>query len=334
VPSGDLLIPPDSAVYREFVRLYRIARALRSTPVDRWNGELHATDASVWGSVSPLTGAIRLSAKLVLPHLTRSTSHQHPVEQAEALVTVLHESTHTGMELKALTEPNAVHSRHSLGLTEGVAEVRAVEDFQAFTWRAGYLDVVLPGPQYEGAYAATDRLLDQASGPFASREQLTDELVAGPAAMHFDRLAGGVIRNRLWDVVPHHENHQRAVRAALIRPMLHHVWPELPDQPTSIGERVAEEIRMGLDAKVDEIRQHYRYGGWRVFDADGRTADRDPGGSRPGRREGAAADVASGLRFLNAQAPAGTAVMRSPLLGQGARRMGSAPIAGHESARE
>jgi hypothetical protein len=35
----------------------------------------------------------------VLPHLTGLTSHQHPVEQAEALATVLHESTHAGMEL-------------------------------------------------------------------------------------------------------------------------------------------------------------------------------------------------------------------------------------------
>lgn len=314
MPAGDRLIPPDSAVHREFVRLYRIARVLRPTPIDRWNGELYATDAAVWGSVSPLTGAVRLSAKLVLPHLTGSTSHQHPVEQAEALATVLHESTHTGMELKALTRPNAVHSNHSLGLTEGVAEVRAVEDFHAFTWRAGYLDVVLPGPQYEGAYAATDRLLDQASGPFKSREQLTDELVAGPAAMHFDRLAGGVVRNRLWDVVPHHEEHQRAVRAALIRPMLHDVWPQLPDQPTSIGERVGEEIRMGLNVKVDEIRRYYRYGGRRTFDVDG------VAGSRHDRPKGAAADVAGGLQFLEAQAPAVGAVTRRPLLGQGARR--------------
>ncbi|TCO21195.1 hypothetical protein EV652_111102 [Kribbella steppae] len=317
--AADRLIAPESAVYREFVRLYRIARTLRSTPVDRWNGELYATDTAVWGSVSPLTGAVRLSAQLVLPHLTGKTSHHHPVEQAEALATVLHESTHAGMALKAPTEPNAVDSKHSLGLTEGVAEVRAIEDFQAFTWRAGYQDVVLPGPQYEGAFAATDRLLDQASGIFTSREDLTDELVAGPAATHFDRLAGGVVRNRLWDVVPHHPDHQRAVRAALIRPMLHDVWPQLPDQPTSIGERVALEIRMGLDAKVDEVRRYYRGGGWRPFEGEGFGQVAGRGRLEAGSAE---ADVAGGLRFLDAQAPADGAVALRPSLGLGARRTG------------
>lgn len=318
-------------MHREFVRLHRIARSLRPTSVDRWNGELYATDADIWGSVHPVTGAVRLSATLVLPHLTGSSSHQYPVEQAEALATVLHESTHLGMELKALTEPNAVHTNHSLGLTEGIAEVRAVEDFQAFSWRTGHDAVVLPKPQYEGAYAATDRLLDQIGGRFDSREQLTDDLVAGPAAMHFDRLAAGVVRNRLWDVVPEHENHQRAVRAALIQPMLHHAWPQLPDHSIEIGERVANDIRLDLNAKVDEIRRYYRLGGRAPF--GGEPAAREVGQHSAGVRQertaaGAGTDGIDALRFLDAQAPAAGAVARPPALGLGARGAGSAPALG------
>jgi hypothetical protein len=322
VATGDRLIHPDSAVYREFVRLYRIARSLRPTPTDRWNGELYATDAAIWGSVSPLTGATRLSARLVLPHLTGSTSHLHPVEQAEALATVLHESTHAGMELKALTEPNAVHSNHTLGLTEGIAEVRAVEDFQAFTWRAGYRDLVLPKPQYEGAFAATDRLLEQIDGPFGSREQLTNDLVAGPAAMHFDRLAAGVIRNRLWDVVPYHDDHQLAVRGALIRPMLHEVWPVLHEEPASIGVRVADEIRMGLDAKVDEIRWHYRRSPRVPFEGGfpEHVAVREPRvRSLVEHADPARAELAANLRLLGGQSSAGFATRSRPVLGAGVR---------------
>jgi hypothetical protein len=223
-----------------------------------------------------------------------------------------------------------VHSTHTRGLTEGLAEVRAVDDFQAFTWRAGYRDLVLPKPQYEGAYAATDRLLNQIDGPFRSREEFTDELVAGPAAMHFDRLAACVVRNRLWDVVPHHEDHQQAVRAALIGSMLHDAWPDLPDHSTRIGERVADGILIDLNAKVDEIRRHYQFGNRGRFDADqpNRYADRTSGASRQERFEAdSRADVAGGLRFLSAQAPAGGAVTRRPSLGHGERLAGAAHLA-------
>ncbi len=329
----DRLIHPDSAVYREFVRLHRTARTLRPTPIDRWNGQLYATDAAIWGGVSPVTGAVRLSDKLVLPHLTGSTSHQHPVEQAEALATVLHESTHAGMNLKAPTEPNAVHSLHSLGLTEGVAEVRAMDDFQAFTWRAGYRDLVLPKPQYEGAYAATDRLLDHIDGPFRSREELTDELVTGPAAMHFDRLAACVVRNRLWDVVPHHEDHQRAVRAALIDSMLHDAWPDLPDHSTGIGERVAEDIRTDLNAKVDEIRRHYHHSPRNPFDAEqpnleavrGRLESASPADLPRQRTLQAQVDLAANLRFLSAQPSASLATRSQASLGLGSRTRPGTP---------
>ncbi|WP_185446406.1 hypothetical protein [Kribbella qitaiheensis] len=41
--DGDVLVPRDSAVYREFARLYQLARDLRPTNVDRWSGNLYAT---------------------------------------------------------------------------------------------------------------------------------------------------------------------------------------------------------------------------------------------------------------------------------------------------
>jgi hypothetical protein len=227
---------------------------------------------------------------------------------------VLHESTHLGMRLKAVDEPNAVHSNHTYGLTEGVAELRAVVDFQPFTWRAGYGELVLPKPQYAGAYAATAQLLHQAGGRFDSQERLTTDLVSGPAAMHFDRLAAGIVRNQLRDMVPSHEIHQRAARAALIRPMLHGAWPLLPNHSAQTGERIAHEIQSALNAKVDEIRRHYRVRGGVPF-AGG-------SGVREVSREGSGGQGAGvdSLRFLGGQAPAAEAVVRRPEVGgRGAR---------------
>lgn len=328
--SGDQPVLRDHAVYREFARLYRIARALRPTDVARWNGELSATHRAAWGSVNPATGAISLSAQHVLPYLTGSTSQTHPGEQAEALATVLHEATHSGMELKAPSEPNAVYSEHSKGLMEGVAELRAMVDFDAFADRAGYKDLVLPGPQYPGAHAAADGLLDQASGPNIDRKRLMSQLVTGPVVMHFDQLAGGVVRNRLWDAIPHHPDHQRAARAALIRPMLHAAWPEIPDHSARIGTRIADEIRGSLNAKVDEIRRYYRLGGRAPF--GGEPAAREVGQGSAGlevrTQAGAGTDGIDALRFLAAQAPAAGAVARRPAPGQGARRTGATAASG------
>lgn len=327
--SGDQLVPNESVAYREFARLYRIARQLRPTSVDRWNGELYATNSGVWGSANPVTGAIRLSGPLVLPYLTGATSHTHPGEQAEALATVLHEATHTGMNLRAPSEPNAVRTRHSAGLTEGVAELRVMADFDAFADRAGYQELVLPRPQYPGVHATSDRLLDQAAGLNLSRKDLLKRLITGPAVMHFDALADGVVRNRLWDVVPHHPDHQQAVRAALIRPMAHLAWPELPDCSAGVGARVAAEIRVDLNAKVDEIRRHCRFGGGAPFGEEqyGREAGRGPDAVRGDRsRVEARADGMDGMRFLGGVAPAGGAVSRRPVLGQGGRGAGGGSV--------
>lgn len=315
--ADDQLVPRESAAYREFVRLYRIARTLRPTTVDRWNGELLATQDELWGSVSPTTGAVRLSAQHVMPYLTGSTSHRHPAEQAEALATVLHETTHTAMEMKGSAEPNAVYSAHSRGLMEGVAELRAIQDFDAFIVRAGYPDLALPQPHYKGAYAATASLLNQAAGPYQDRRTLMNELIAGPVVLHFDRLAAAVVRNRLWDVVPYQPDHQHAVRAALIRPMLHEVWPDLPEHSTSTGERVADEIRMDLNAKVDEIQRHYRQGSTEPFTSTGAPSHSAASERRTSHPEYSISRPPDELRFLNGLAPAALATRHKPLLANG-----------------
>lgn len=158
------LVPPGSAVHQEFARLHHLARSLRPTAVDRWNGELYATDAEVCGGFDPKSGAIHLSESRVLRHLTGSTSKTAPQGQAQALATILHESTHASMETDAPAEPNAVRSPHSQGAMEGFAEVRTVNDFEAFTNNAGYPGLALDKAAYPGAHAAMDSLITQASG--------------------------------------------------------------------------------------------------------------------------------------------------------------------------
>ncbi|TCM41133.1 hypothetical protein [Kribbella sp. VKM Ac-2568] len=256
--DGDRLVPRDSAVYQEFARLHQIAHDGSSTGINRWNGDLYATDDALWGGFSPKTGSVRLSDQLVLRHLTGAVSETEPDKQAEALATVLHESTHTAMETDAPTEANAVRSQHSLGLMEGVAELRATTDFQAFTEAAGYPGLTLTTPQYPGAHAAVDSLVTQASGPVVGRQDLIEGLTQGPGVMHFDQLAEGVVQNRLRDVVPERADDRTATRAALIETMKHDQWPDLHHSNSAeVGLAVAEEIRGKLDAKVQEIREHY-----------------------------------------------------------------------------
>jgi hypothetical protein len=140
--------------------------------------------------------------------------------------------------------------------------------------------------------------------------------------MHFDQLAAGVVRNRLWDVVPHHGDHQRAVRGALIRPMLHEVWPVLHEEPASIGVRVADEIRMGLDAKVDEIRWHYRRSPRVPFEGGfpEQVAVREPRvRSLVEHADPARAELAANLRLLGGQSSAGFATRSRPVLVAGVR---------------
>lgn len=256
--DGDRLVPRDSAVYQEFARLHQIAHDGSSTGINRWNGDLYATEDGLWGGFNPRSGSVRLSDQLVLRHLTGTVSETEPDKQAEALATVLHESTHTAMETDAPAEPNAVRSQHSLGVMEGVAELRATTDFQAFTEAAGYPGLTLTQPQYPGAHAAVDSLVTQSSGPVVDRQVLIGELTQGPGVMHFDQFAEGVVQNRLRDVVPERADDRTATRAALIETMKHDRWPDLHrSNSAEAGESVAEEIRGKLDAKVEEIREHY-----------------------------------------------------------------------------
>ena len=318
--SLDRRVPQESFAYREVERLYRIAQSLRPTEVDRWNGELYATSADTWGSLHPKTGALRLSDHRVLPHLTGSTSAVNPRQQAQALATVLHEATHGGMETDAPANVNAVRSNHSFGLIEGFAEVRTFADFELFTDRSGYDGLTLDTPQHPGAFAATRDLMTHVTGPACPRAVLIDDACRGPGVMHFDQFAHAVVANHLAGVVPNRESDQRAVRAALIGSMLHAHWPTLPKTSAGTGESIAREVRATLDAKVEEIRRHYRTGGPEPLADDPRARE------VPEVRSEAPAQPAQvdTLRFLSAQAPATGAVAQRPQLGQGSRRTGPA----------
>jgi hypothetical protein len=267
---GDLgvLVPRESARYLEFARLYQLARSLRPTAIDRWNGDLYASHALRWGSFDPLTGDQRMSGELVLARLTGTTSASEPRAQAQALATVLHEATHAGMQTDARDQPNAVRTLHSRGAMEGFAEFRAISDFEVFTVSAGYPGLEPPEPQYPGAYAAMNSLVTQVSGPAKDRYAFLAEAARGPAVMHFDQLADGVVKNRLAELVPDREQDRRAVRAALIKTMLHPQWPILHESSAAAGELAAEDICRRLNAKVDEIRHHYHACPTQPFPAD------------------------------------------------------------------
>ncbi|MEV0793004.1 hypothetical protein [Kribbella sp. NPDC050459] len=314
--AWDRLIPRDSSVYREFARLHRIAHTLLGSPVDRWSGDLYALAPGTWGGFDPRTSAVRLAEDRVLRYLTGSTSPDDPRKQAQALATVLHEATHTGMATDAPDEPNAVRSAHSLGIMEGVAELRAVEDFALFSRTAGYRDLGYFQPEYPAAYSATDSLVNQASGISVPRRQLLDTVFRGPGAMHFDQFADAVLRNRLSEVVPDRADHRQAVRAALIPSLAHPYWPTIRQRPLEAGEHLADEIRQNLNAKVDEIHRHYSFTPRTVFPAESPNAAAVRRES-PERRTGPEPP-----RFLDGQAPASGAVRAKPSLGDGARRIG------------
>ncbi|GAB3835297.1 hypothetical protein [Kribbella italica] len=340
-PDGRLLAR-DEPVYREFVRLYQLARGLRRTSVDRWNGELLVSPVGHLGGFSPITGRIRLAGDSVLRHLDPASTTTTRYERAEALATVLHEATHAGMETDAPHEPNAVRSRVSTAAMEGLAEVRTIADFEVYAAVAGYPGLVIGRPQYAGAFAAMDHLVNQVTGPALDRQALIADAVRGPGAMHFDQLANAAVQNRLAEVVPPRAEDQLRVRAALIETMAHPLWPTLlGDRPPEAGTMVANEIRQHLNQKIDEIRHHYRSHSTRVFPADvpnpdalqiaesnrsaalsaAEAVDREEP-VRGTRLPSAGAGASSQLRFLDGLAPAAGAARRRPSLGQGARPQG------------
>ncbi len=302
-------VPPDSAVHQEFTRLYRLAHQQRPGGADAWNGELYAVDGGAWGQLNSESGAIALSGQHVLPHLTGQTQPEHARAQAAALRQVLMVATRAGMPSAQAPSPQAS------ALAVGVTEVRAATDLETFAERAGYPNLPAPPPQAAGAYAATESLLTQASGLTTSRDALLSELVATPVGMQFDRLANGVVRNRLREEIPYDAARQEAARARLIEPMLHQAWPALPQHGAAAGHQVGEEIRTGLNSAVEDLRHEHHPSGRSIPAA-------------PGTAEHAE------LRFLVGQASPAGAVTRKPSLGDGARGRGGSQLESSERAPE
>ncbi|MGW5187671.1 hypothetical protein ACWEOO_00340 [Kribbella sp. NPDC004138] len=303
-------VSPDSFVYREVERLYRIARSLRPAAADRWNRELYKTSLDTLGGLDPKTGVLRLSESRVLLHLTGSVLPGQMDDQAEALATVLHEATHGAMQIKAPGEPNAVWTEHSRGVMEGFAEVRTSADFELFAKRAGYGALAFGDPRYPGAFAATRELMAHITGPAYPENALINDACRGPGLLHFDQFAHAVVANQLNELTHRDRPTQQAVRAQLIEPMLHNYWPTLPGASAATGQMVAREIRSALDAKVDELRRHYRLTGG---DQPTPASERRPASSAARR------DTLDGLRFLASQPSPTGAITHRPQLGQGTR---------------
>lgn len=325
--SLDRPVDADSLVYREVARLYGIARLLRPTTLDRWNGALIATSTDTLGGVDPRSGALRLSGHRVLPYLTGSVLPGEHSQQAQALATVLHEATHGGMVIDAPTEPNAVRTEHSYGLTEGFAEVRTLVDFDAFADRAGYDGLTLGDPQYPGAFAATRDLITHVTGPAYSSNALIDDACRGPGVMHFDQFAHAVVANHLTELKHRDPRTQYAVRRELIEPMLHAHWPTLPGASAATGQIVAREIRSDLDAKIDELRRRHR------LSTPGPIGQSTRGSDRQSAPSAARQDTLQSLRFLTTQAPPSGAVIRRPRPDQGTRNSRLTPDLRRRSAQ-
>ncbi|MFC6162980.1 hypothetical protein [Kribbella jiaozuonensis] len=323
MPETAERVPEDSATYREFTRLYDLARQLRPTVADRWNRELYATSGR--GGFDQDTGAIGIHKLLLREGLTRDPA-ANPRRQARALDAVLHRATQAGMELEAPGAVNAIRTTQSRGLHDGVAAVRAADDFEAFTELAGYEGLSLDGQQFSGAYAAANGLIEQASGPRVDRRELIGRLSQGPAVMHFDQLAEAVVRNRLQEVAPAEGRDREAVRRELIGTMLHPRWDSLAQRSPEAGRQVAEEIGRALNSKVEELRRTHPWAD-REGTADGvrqqgvEQAGRQPGnraeqpGRPPEQRNG---DLAA-ARFLSGVAPAAGAAGQGSALGDGSR---------------
>ncbi|RZT13566.1 hypothetical protein EV649_6762 [Kribbella sp. VKM Ac-2569] len=304
-------VPEDSPTYREFSRLYDLARQLRPTGVDRWNRELYATSGP--GGLDQRTGAIGIHEPLLRAGLTRNPT-DNPRRQGRALATVLNRVTQAGMEVDAPGEVNAVGTTQSQGLHEGVAAVRAANDFDVFTRSAGYPHLAFDGTQQSGAYVAANDLIQQASGPSVDRLKLINRLNNGPAVMHFDQLAEAVVRNRLQEVAPSEGADRQAVRRELITTMLHPQWDSLAQRSPEAGQHVAGEIGKALNAKVDEIRQRFQHTVQEPA-ADGvRQQAVEPTPVRDSKQSEVPA-----ARFLSGVAPAAGALGQRPSLGDGSR---------------
>jgi hypothetical protein len=341
-------VDQNSAVYKEFTRLYRIAREMRPSSIDKWNGKLFAIDDGPWGSFDPKTGNISLSQELVLDHLTGSTTQPPSMAQAQAIATVYHEAEHARVDGNAPHELNAMHHPNTLTLNEGLTERRTVNDFPVFAELSGYHGLGLGQHQYEGAVEAVDRLVAHAATE-DRQNQLVREALDQPVAMQWDPIANEIVRNQLGDVVPQNPRHRQAARAELIRAMSAPPWAGIQHRPQRSGVLIGEDAQRGLNAAVGRIREHYAQHPGTPYPSTPPNAaaaaaldvprermfsDFSPSENShlaAGSRGQATAIAEPAMRAAFAgQAPAAGATQRAPNLGNGARGSGRGTSPGLE----
>jgi hypothetical protein len=250
----DVQFAHQQAVYSEFARLYRIARRIRPSAVDRWSGKLSAYDGGPCGGLDSATGSMRLSRELVLDHLTGSTTRPPSSEQAQALAVVLHAAYDARVALDAPGDPAAVRTADSLALHEGLVGRQTVTDFDLFAELSAYGDLLLDGQSREGAVEAADRLVAYAAGP-ASRDELVTAALDRPLTTHWVPIADTIVRRRLDGVVP--LEHREAARHAVIDAMTAG-WAGLQYRSRAAGELVARSTETAVESTLAGIRDHYQ----------------------------------------------------------------------------
>ncbi|QNE17575.1 hypothetical protein F1D05_06215 [Kribbella qitaiheensis] len=254
--EGMTRIDPESPVYQEFARLYRIAQEMHPGGLDRWNGELYSRTDDKYGGLTR-DGTFRLNQTLVLDQLTGGEGTGDPVRQGQALATVLHESLHARVEMDAKLEPNALRRPQSIGLDEGLTELATMEDYEQFAQLAGYEDTQTPDPEYPGAVHAAGELLDRASTSGAERADLLSAAIDQPVMMRWDTIAGSIVQNELADTVPPDADHQQAARAHLVNQMAVDEWAVVHDLD-GLGPATAELTNEAVDNGVAQLREHYQ----------------------------------------------------------------------------
>lgn len=324
-------IDPASEEYLRFARLYAIARRQFPSEIDRWNKELNVTvgEGQSWGSLQR-DGSFKLSKELVLDKLGPGTT---PQQQVQALTTILHESLHARVEIDAPHEPNAVASKHSKALDEGLTEWIAVDGVAAFADEAGYGQLPDAEPEYSQAYHATGALLEYAAGAEGA-QQLANRAIDQPVVMRWDVIADEIVKNRLSEVVPADPAHQQAARAELINAMTQPGWSDLHETKANAGPAVAQETTQALQDATYRIRNHYVQNPGTPYPAKNpnfrvpqQPAQSDLGGSQNRALSNGARGTpeveGSEMRFLSGMAPAAHATLRRPDLGTGERGAGA-----------
>jgi hypothetical protein len=251
---------PTSTAYCEFARLYQIARHLRPSAVDRWNGELYTRDDAQWGSLHPKTGALRLSSYKVMPYLTGPPGVPDRKAQSQALQAVLHEIYHCRVQDNVPKHiPNAIRTVESRALDEGLTEYMAAGDLPLFADPAGYGELLSAGHEYPGAFEATRQLLEYAAPDPQRRSGVAARALDQPVVMRWDAIADEIVRTRMDGVVPLDPWEQQTARAQLVQAMAHPTWREIEHHHRSAGQIAAHESKRALDEAIRNL--HTQYGG-------------------------------------------------------------------------